>query len=351
MVQFIIGLCFLRHAPAAQRMAHQPGEDAVQHRKQRHADDHADKPEQPAGQQNGEHHPKAGKAGGIAQNFWAQDIAVELLQRKDKKHEVKRLERVDEKDKQPAGNGTDKRPEKRDDVRYAHHHADEHRIRHAQRCHPDKTQDADDEGIQQLAVDEAAEYPVSKTCVIQHDIGAAGAQAAVQQFFGLCGKKLFAVEHINGDDDADEYILEKGQGAQQPAHQVRQLGQHVRFYPCGESCHGFGIYPLCGSFELRVVLKRVLDPARHVLDAVRQQIGFHQPDDAGDHLRQHHPQQRGYKQQRQQHRKRRGKKFCGAGSTAWIFYVFLQRGRKAGVQPVEHRSQQISHGQPVHKRH
>ena len=37
----------------------------------------------------------------------------------DKKHEVKRLERVDEKDEQPAGNGTDKRPEKRDDVRYA----------------------------------------------------------------------------------------------------------------------------------------------------------------------------------------------------------------------------------------
>ncbi len=124
-------------------------------------------------------------------------------------------------------------------------------------------------------------------------------------------------------------FLKKVRGAQQPAHQVRQLGQHVRFTHAVRAATASAYTRCAAASNCGLFLKRVLDPARHVLDAVRQQIDSTSPTmleiTCGSTIH----SSAATKQQRQQHRKRRGKKFCGAGSTAWIFYVFLQRGRKA----------------------
>ena len=82
-------------------------DDIVDNGEQRHTHDHAHKAPQAAEQQDGEQHPEAGKAGGVAQDLGSDDVAVQLLQNQHEQHEPQRLDGALDEDEQRGGNGTD----------------------------------------------------------------------------------------------------------------------------------------------------------------------------------------------------------------------------------------------------
>lgn len=94
-----------------QQMIDALGNDAVNDREQRYADRHADKAEQAAEDQNGEHDPEARKAGRVAEDLRAEDVAVDLLKNDDEDNEVQRLKRTFDHDQDRARNSADKRAE------------------------------------------------------------------------------------------------------------------------------------------------------------------------------------------------------------------------------------------------
>lgn len=83
---------------ALQTVDDQLFDDVVDDSEQRHTYDHAHKAPQAAKQQDGEQYPEAGKAGGVAQNFGSDDVAVQLLQNQHEQHEPQRLDGVLDED-------------------------------------------------------------------------------------------------------------------------------------------------------------------------------------------------------------------------------------------------------------
>ena len=77
---------------ALQAVDDQLFDDIVDNGKQRHTHDNAHKTPQTAEQQDGEEYPEARKAGGVAQNFRSDDVAVQLLQNQHEQHEPQRLD-------------------------------------------------------------------------------------------------------------------------------------------------------------------------------------------------------------------------------------------------------------------
>ena len=100
MIQPNVGIQLYRQAVLAQRAIQRHADQTIGHRKGRHADNHAHKAEQPAEKQYGHNDPKAGKAGGIAQDFGSQDIAVKLLKHQHKNRKDQRRARVHQKNQQ-----------------------------------------------------------------------------------------------------------------------------------------------------------------------------------------------------------------------------------------------------------
>ena len=86
---------FLRHhgQPLRFQMLVQPHTNQiVNHREQRHADDHTDEPEYTAEEQQREGDPEFADAGRRAENLRAEDIAVDLLQDNDKDNEKEAMD-------------------------------------------------------------------------------------------------------------------------------------------------------------------------------------------------------------------------------------------------------------------
>ena len=93
----IIGLVLLPDLDLTlfvQTAANQLLHSVIDDPEQRHPNNHAEDAPQPAEQDDGKKHPEAGQACAVAQNFRADDVAVQLLQEENEndKHSVKSRE-------------------------------------------------------------------------------------------------------------------------------------------------------------------------------------------------------------------------------------------------------------------
>ena len=184
-----------------QQMVDALGNDAVNDREQRYADRHADKAEQAAEDQNGKHDPEARKAGRVAEDLRAEDIAVDLLKNDDEDNEVQRLKRTCDHDQDRARNSADKRAEERDNVRNTDNDRDQQREgrldgqqphRHHD-AHTDEAQHADDERVDELAGDEAAKHAVNVCDALDDRVRPLDGEQAVRHFLRLGAEGFLAV--------------------------------------------------------------------------------------------------------------------------------------------------------------
>ena len=164
---------------ALQAVDDQLFDDIIDNGEQRHAHDHAHKAPQTAKQQDGEQHPEAGKAGGVAKDLGSDDVAVQLLQNQHEQHEPQRLDGVLDEDEQGGRDGTDEGPKEGDDVGHTDDDRDQQRAGKLEDEAGDVAQHTDDGGIQDLAVDEAAEHFIGVEDLFQNDIRPAGLDEAV----------------------------------------------------------------------------------------------------------------------------------------------------------------------------
>ena len=123
---------FVREFFFAKAAVAEGGNDGVQHRQQRHADDHTDKAKQPFAERQSGNDPNAVEAGILAKQSRANDVAVNLLQYDDKDDNDDEIDRAVHQSEQRAGYRTDKRAEDRDDIGHAHNNRHQFRIRHSQ---------------------------------------------------------------------------------------------------------------------------------------------------------------------------------------------------------------------------
>ena len=198
---------------AAQAVEDELLEHIVDDCEERHTDDHAHKAPQAAEQQDGKQHPEAGKAGGVAQNLRPDDVAVHLLQDQNEQDEPERLDGVLDEDEQGGRDGTDERPEEGDDVGHTDDDRDQQRAGELEDEAGDVAQHTDDGGIQNLAVDEAAEHFIGVEDLFQNDIRPAGLDEAVQDHLALLAELLPASQQIHRNDDADDDVLQEGHEA------------------------------------------------------------------------------------------------------------------------------------------
>ena len=87
----------------------------------------------------------------------SEDIAVKLLQAKDEDHKVQALPGVDEQNQQRRRHQANDRAEERDDIRYADDCRNQHRVRQLEDQHPKIAENTDDQRVNELADDKAAE--------------------------------------------------------------------------------------------------------------------------------------------------------------------------------------------------
>ena len=80
-----------------------------------------------------------------SQDLWPQDVAVKLLQRKNKDQQIDHFQRAHHEHQQRRRHRTDKRPEKRNDVRHADDGADQHSERPFENIHEKETDQANDQ--------------------------------------------------------------------------------------------------------------------------------------------------------------------------------------------------------------
>ena len=123
----------------------------------RHAEEHPRDAEEAAAHQDRHDDPEAGEARLVAQDLGADDVAVHLLQGEDENGEIHRLQGAVQQDEEDAGDGPQEGAEEGDHVGDAHDDADKGRIREVQKGAADEADEADDEGVQDLAPDEAGE--------------------------------------------------------------------------------------------------------------------------------------------------------------------------------------------------
>ena len=211
-------------------------DDIVDDGEQRHAHDHAHKAPQAAEQQNGEQHPEAGKAGGVAQNFGPNDVAVQLLQNQHEQHEPQRFDGVLDEDEQGGGDSTDEGAEEGDHVGHTDDHRHQQRTGELEDQTADITQHADDGRVHDLAVDEAAEHFVRVLHFLGDQLRPAGADDAVQHQLALLHEPLTAGQHIHGHDDADDQVFGHRHHVQHTngcaAQDVLHGGQQGVLEPC-----------------------------------------------------------------------------------------------------------------------
>jgi len=195
--------------PPCRAIFYQLAYDVVYDRKDWHTDDHADESEQAAEGENGKQHPEAGQPSHISQNPGAKYVAVKLLQDQDKNKKDDCFHRADHQDQQKGRNRSDVWPEKRDDIGYAHDDTDQHCVRHPEDQHSDETNDADDQGIDQPAVDISAEHLVCVLYFTQNPSGPFLSEYAVVDQPRLRGEFFPASQNVNGGYETDQNIGKK----------------------------------------------------------------------------------------------------------------------------------------------
>ena len=248
--------------PAAQLAVDAVVDERVDHHEDRHAQQHAPEAEQSRAEDDREHDPEAVDAHRAAQDLRADDVPVDLLEDDDEDQEDQRFWRADHQDDDDAGHRAEQRAEEGDEVRHAHDHADQQRVGHAEDREDDVADDADDGRVQELAVDEADEGAVREAQAVEQLLGRLGGQDAVEYALGPGLVGVDIAEQIEGDDDADDQIVDR-------RHHIAHAGRDVRQKRTEARQHGR------------------LQPADHVLVHIAQQIRDVAADlrEVGEHLR------------------------------------------------------------------
>ena len=198
----------------AQAVEDELPDDVIDDRKERNTDDHADEAPQTAEKQDGKQDPEAGKAGGVAEDLRADDVAVQLLQDQDEEDEPDGLDRVLDQNQQGGRDGTDERAEEGDNVRHANDDRDEQCARELDDDADDVAENTDDGGIQNFAVDESTEHFIGVEDFLHDEICPMRLDDAVQNHLGLLRELLAAGEQVNRDDDANDEVLDDRHDAQ-----------------------------------------------------------------------------------------------------------------------------------------
>ena len=261
-------------------------QQVIERRKQRHAQQHPPEAHEMVEQQQGEEHPKGRQARRVAQNFGADDVAVHLLQDDDEDQEDETFVGVGQQEQKRRGDGPKEGTEDGDDVGDAHDGADETGVGDAQNGQAGGTEQADDEGVQQLAGDEIGKDAVDDPQVLQ-DAVAGGALAAEgeEKFFTLAHEVVPAHEHIGHDDDPNDKVEHTDGGGSDPFHDVRQGRERVILEPGLEHPGHFVQRVLNDLGGLAVLHQKIgeifgkaLDHFRQTLDQ-RRKIHHHLGDD------------------------------------------------------------------------
>ena len=225
-------------------------------------------------EKQGEEDPEGGKARGVPQDLGADDVAVHLLEDDDEDQEDQALPRVGEQQQEGAGDGPEEGPEDRDDVGDPHNDADEGGIGHPQDRQDHPADDADDQGVHELAGDKAAEDLVDVPQMPEDGVaGGAALDRGVEDLFPLAHELIPAQKHIDHDDDADDEVQHALGGVPHPAEQLSQGGQGIVLEPASEKIldpleqigNEIGGYPVGGQ-EAGELIGKALDHAGQALD-------------------------------------------------------------------------------------
>ena len=115
----------------------------IDYGKDRNSDNHSDESEKAAEKHNCEQYPEAVEVSHLTKNFRTKYVAVKLLQDNYKYNKPYTFYRAYHKYEKSGRNSSDKRSEKRYDVRNADKHADKKRIRHFHNTKANETEYAD----------------------------------------------------------------------------------------------------------------------------------------------------------------------------------------------------------------
>ena len=170
-------------------------------------DDHADKAEEAAEEEDREQYPEAAETGRVAEDTRAEDVTIELLQDQDEDEEVYTLHRARQQDQDEGWDRTDERSEERNHVRHADDDGNEHRVRHLHKTQAEETEPADDEGIDDLADDESAEDLVNVGKFFYHKLCPLLRKQREGQLSGASQHGLLDVQEIDHHDESDEEVL------------------------------------------------------------------------------------------------------------------------------------------------
>ena len=182
------------------------GDQRVDHREDRDAEDHAGEAEKPAEHRDRHQNPEVGNAQPAAQNLRPDDIAVDLLEDKFENHEIQGVDRAFQQDQHTADRYADQRAEERDDVRQAHKDGRDQGEGQPKDQHADVGEDTDDRGVDDLADDEAAETLVGQVGDLQHTVGVLFIEERDNHLLRLRDKALLREQQIDRYHDADDHV-------------------------------------------------------------------------------------------------------------------------------------------------
>ena len=168
-----------------------------------------------------------------------------MLEDHDEDHEHQTLLGADQQDQECRRHRTQEGPEEGDHVGHAHHHADQRRVGHFQDGTADKAQDADDEGVQQLAADKAGEDGVHPPRAAHDRVGIFLRQRGVDRLAAASQALFLHAHQIDGHDDAHDQVKGKAHRAADAApdtvgqrhNGLLGPGQHL----VGQKGHAVGI--------------------------------------------------------------------------------------------------------------
>ena len=251
---FVSSLCFIffLFKPAVQKLNHQ----IINQCANRGSDDHAQKTENAAKQQQRKNDPEFVDANIASHDPRTDNIAVHLLQNQNKNQEIQTLQRIHQQNQKCGGNRSQKRTEERNNIGDADNDGNQQGIRHIHQGHAHKADHADDQGIQNLAMDKAAENPVSLLQGISHMlIGFVGEQR-FSHLLGLPFHQLLIPQDIDRNDNTHDKVDNKP--------------DHVH-HAAGNAAHDIG--DILGKVVLHPGLKSGREPADDFIDGVFQLHG------------------------------------------------------------------------------
>ena len=309
---------------------------AVEGRKERHADDHAHKTEQVAADHDGKQDPQGRDADGRAQDLRADEVAVHLLDDQDQHAEDDRLDRVNQQQNEDAGDRADEGAKYRDNIRDADKHTDEQCKIEPQDRHCHKRDNADDGRVNDLAHKEAREIHVGVMADAQRVFRSLFRQEGMRQRAQLMEQMLLVRQHIDAGRNRGENRHKVRCHAADAGHDLRHggAGHVVDFLD-----HRLGIVQhFCGRRQVNA--EALLNHAQHILYTlyvaweVRKQHGDAVHDLRDDQPCQQHKQQNCH-QIRQKDRE-----------SARLFLLFKQ----LRVEELDHRVKHIGNDYAARKR-